>query len=356
MIVFLFLGSVLMVTGCTEQPELSANKVMNNTVENFECANDYSYSMVLTSPEYEEVNNITTNAFYESSGKGKLIIEKPSEGLMYVVVNDGNTIWTYNSEHNVATRNPESVSNIFQENPLTYYTLMEQIIENNEPELKGTETINGNKTYILEFVFESSIPEFPVDSAKFWINSEDWGPVKYELYKEGELVIGATFKNFRFDTGISNEEFEYQPPENARIVEQQRTAPQTVTLDDAKNSVNYELKIPSYVPDEFEFDHVQYVQDTSSVVIYYENDAMKSLLAVVQMSYESTQKPKVIGQENTTIGTTKGYYFESANSKHLKWSENNIEYTIMLNEPLERDNGIDKEEMIKIAESLEPVE
>lgn len=355
MIVFLLMGSILLVTGCTEQPELSANEVMNDTVDKYKSANDYSYSMVLTSPEYDEVNNVKTEAFYDSSGKGKLIIEKPSEDLIYVVVNDGNTIWTYNSEHNVATRNPESV-NIFQENPLTYYTLMEQIIENNEPELQGTETINGNKTYILEFVFESSIPEFPVDSAKYWINSENWSPVKYELYKDGELVISATFKNFRFNKGIPDEEFEYQPPENARIVEQQRTAPQTVTLDEAKNSIDYKLKIPSYVPDGFEFDHVQYESSASSVVIYYENDAMKSVLAVVQMSYESTQKPKVIGQENTTIGNTKGNYFESVNSKNFKWSENNIEYIIMLNAPLEREIGIDKEEMIKIAESLEPVE
>lgn len=356
MIVFLLMGSVLLITGCTEQPEPSAIEVVNNTIEKFESANDYSYSMVLYSSEYEVVNNVTTEVFYESSGKGKMIIEKSSEDLMYVVVNNGNNILTYDSEHGVVTRNPDPTSNVFQENPLTYYSLMERIIENNEPVLQGTEIIDGNKTYILEFVFESSIPDFPVDSTKLWINSDNWSPVKYELYKDEKIVISAAFKNFRFNTGIPDEKFEYQPPENAKVIEQQKSAPQTVALEEAKNSVDYELKMPSYVPEGFEFDHIQYTPGTSSVVIYYENDVIRSVLAVVQMPYESSQKPKVIGQENTTIGNTKGNYFESANSKHLKWNENNIEYTIMLNAPLERDNEIDKGVMIKIAESLDPVE
>ncbi|ADI73174.1 Outer membrane lipoprotein-sorting protein-like protein [Methanohalobium evestigatum Z-7303] len=350
------MGSVLLITGCTEQPEPSEKEVVNNTIEKFESANDYSYLIILNSSEYEEVNNVTIEMFYESSGKGKMIIEKSYEDLMYVVVNNGNNILTYDSEHDVVTRNPDPISNVFQENPLTYYSLMERIIENNKPVLQGTETINGNKTYILEFVFESSISDFPVDSTKLWINSDNWSPVKYELYKNEKIVISAAFKNFRFNTGISDKKFEYQPPKNAKVIEQQKSAPQTVTLEEVKNSVDYELKKPSYVPDEFEFDHVQYTPSTSSVVIYYENDVMRSVLAVVQMPYESSQKPEVAGQENTTIGTTKGNYFESTNSKHLKWSENNIEYTIMLNPPLERDNEIDKREMIKIAESLEPVE
>lgn len=78
MIVFLLMGSVLLITGCTEQPEPSAKEVANNTIEKFEYANDYSYSMVLNSSEYDEVNNVTTEAFYDSSGKGKMIMEKSS--------------------------------------------------------------------------------------------------------------------------------------------------------------------------------------------------------------------------------------------------------------------------------------
>lgn len=222
------------------------------------------------------------------------------------------------------------------------------MINNNTPELLGSETLNEKQTYTMQFMLDSQQSIIPISKTKTWIDKDTYLPVKSELYRNDTLIITALFRGFRINEGVPDSVFEYSPPEDAITIEPDDTLPQTINLEEAKNKVEFEVEVPSYLPEDYELDHIQYIPEDSSIVIYYENDRGRDVLVALQRPYtKPDEEPRIFGQENVTIGDNKGIY--SNRTTTLEWNNKSMEYLL-------QSGKLDKNELIKIAESMKPVQ
>ncbi|WP_198008159.1 DUF4367 domain-containing protein [Methanohalobium evestigatum] len=335
---------MLLVSGCTSQrSELTADQIKQTTIEKFETIDDYTYTMNITLPN-NSTNYIVSEVSYKEPGKEKMTLHRYPENTDFTAVNNGSTIWIYNSEDNIATRNPSGVTSLLELNPLNYRSFI-KLINNSSPELLGSETLNGKQSYIMQFKLNTQQSIIPLSKTKTWIGKENYLPVKSELYINDTLIITAFFRDFKINENVSDSVFEYTPPENAIIMEPDNTLPQTINLDEAKSKVDFNIKIPTYLPKNYEMDYIQYVPEDSSVVIYYENDRYRDILVVLQRPYMKPEKePRIFGQENVTIGDDEGIY--SNRTRTLEWNNKSVEYIL-------QSEKLDKDELIKIAESME---
>lgn len=159
--VLLVLISALLVLGCTSQTELTAEQIKQKTIEKFETADNYVYTMNITSPN-DGINYMISEVSYKQPGKEKLTLQQFPENTEFIAVNNGNTIWIYNSEDNIATRNPSGVTSLLELNPLNYRSFI-KLINHSSPELLGSETLNEKQTYIRQFMLDSQQIIIPVN-------------------------------------------------------------------------------------------------------------------------------------------------------------------------------------------------
>jgi hypothetical protein len=97
---------------------------------------------------------------------------------------------------------------------------------------------------------------------------ENFLPVKSELYENNNLIIQASFKNYRLNKGIPDNVFEFSPPNGSIILDPDKNQPQILKLEKAKDKVDFAVKAPTYLPENYERDIVQYIPDSSSILTY----------------------------------------------------------------------------------------
>lgn len=133
--------------GCISQTELTSEQIKQNTIQKFETAKNYTYTMNITS-HADEGSYVISEITYKQPNKEKLTLQRYPEKTGLITTNNGTTIWIYNSEDNTAVKNPAALTSLLELNPL-YYKSFIQLIKNNSPEKLGSENLNKKRAYIM---------------------------------------------------------------------------------------------------------------------------------------------------------------------------------------------------------------
>ncbi|MBW6517083.1 MAG: DUF4367 domain-containing protein [ANME-2 cluster archaeon] len=335
----------ILVTGCVDD-NLTAEQIADKMQEKQDSIEDYSYTMYMTMSFNGQEQVMEAYTMFKKPNKYKSIQKQPAETAGTVMVSDGSTMWIYSPQQNtVMTMELPEISG---QNELDYQQLVEMMLNESDFSLKGVEKFDGRTAYVIKMASKDGNDMDLFGNMEMWIDKETWMPLKMEMKDaDGNPALSAEYRNFQINTGIPDEEFRFEIPEGAKIqTMDEMVLPQRMTLEEAQEQATFEILVPSYLPDGYEFDNAIIMDGMSEVVsLTYRNG--DEFLGISEVVYEGgMQESSIMGNsESVMIHGVEGKLITIfGESKMLQWNINDIQITLSA--------SLDKEELIMIAESM----
>ena len=234
-ILFLQILFIILTAGCTDISEdvISAEEIANKFIEKQENIQDYSATATITTTQPGDT--FTVKIMFKKPNKYKIEYLEPSQNLGEgIAVTDGSTgVWNYHPEAKSAdhfnespslnSRNMDTNSYFYGRD---YYIIAKNFIEKSNISYIGIETFGEHNTYVIE-----AIPEEPLNTIynmgmisehkiRIWIDTESWIIQKMVSYdEENNSLTKIESINTKFNIGIPDAEFIFEPPEGVEIHE-----------------------------------------------------------------------------------------------------------------------------------------
>jgi outer membrane lipoprotein-sorting protein len=316
---FALLILVLPLLGCTQ---LTAEEIAKEMQKRYESIKDMSGEIVVVT-NYGGKEEVYKAKFWMKGNK-----HRGDDGKTLTVSN-GSVVWIYDREKNELVR-----MNFSGEKPqFDYGRIIEELLKSYNIKLLGEEKIDDRECYVIE-----AEPKAGGAKMKMWVDKEYWYPLKTEMTIE-DIKTTVEYRNVSFNSGLSDDLFEFTPPENAKIVEKTFEMPEKLTIEEAQQRVNFTIVKLSYTAG-FEFDYAM-VFGKMAQLYYKKGDDVMVISERIGESGESKPFPNA---EKVKIGNTEGEITEIVGTRMLKFSKNNLEITIA--------GKLSEDEIVKIAESM----
>ncbi|AGK62016.1 Outer membrane lipoprotein-sorting protein [Archaeoglobus sulfaticallidus PM70-1] len=323
MLVLLALLSTVLLAGCTQ---MSAEEMARNIEEKYNAVKDFKGILRVT-----------------AEGKsGKMVMEyeyvfkKPNKVRMHnkemgtLIVSNGEKMWIYDEK-----KNEVFVMDVGQYNQVNpdYGELVKDMLKRYDVKILGSEKVSGRDCYVVQLT--------PKDNesieAKMWVDKEYWYPLKIE-HSIGGIKSTVEYINVEFNTGVSDDEFQFTPPEGAKIkTEEDLGIKKFNSVEEAQKHVDFRILKPAYTAG-YELKEVSLMFNSVSLM-YAKKDKM---LMITEAKGE--ELPKMQNAENVKVEDSEGLYAEIYGSSMLMFKKGDVVVTMT--------GMISKEELIKIAESM----
>ncbi|ADC64510.1 conserved hypothetical protein [Ferroglobus placidus DSM 10642] len=321
--IFVILATLVFVSACTQ---MSAEEIAKKLEEKYDSVNDFkgkiSYTMI------GESGNITMEYEYVFKKPNKIWMRNEKAGTL--IVSNGEKMWIYDEK-----KNEVFVMNVSKMpvNP-DYGKLVKEMLEMYEVKLLGVERVAERECYVIELKSKEMN-----QSAKMWVDKEFWYPLRIESESYGIKII-TEYKNVEFNTGVSDELFEFKIPEGAKVkTEEDFGIRKFESVEEAEKHVNFTLFKPEYTAG-YELKEVKVIGEMISIV--YEKEGR--ILTITESPGD--ELPKLSNSEKVKIGDEEGVYAEIFGNGMLAFKKDGVMISIS--------GQLEKEELIKIAESMKP--
>ena len=123
--------------------------------------------------------------------------------------------------------------------------------------------------------------------------------------------------------------------------------PESITLEEAQEEATFDILVPSYLPDGYEFDHAMVIRGfVETVSLTYKNGDERLGISETVLEDEPQALPIMDSAEVVSINGVEGKLVTIYDdNKMLQWKIGNIQLTLS--------GSLDKEELIGIAESMQ---
>lgn len=349
---------VLFVSGCTE--ELSAEKIAEQMQEKEDNIQDYSYTMQMTSYFGEETRESEVRILQKKPNKSKTVSIKPEEEAGAIVVSDGEFIWTYDPKTNFVMK--MELPDPLDTWEMDYVGIIGELLNETEVSLLGVEKIDGRPAYLLETSPKEEKKEEKertrlIDGTKLWVDKETWIPLRYEMYdSNGDMVMELEIRDLKINTDIPDSEFVFEIPEGATVKTVDMSSfeiPGEMTLEEARESAGFEILIPEYLPEGYEFNHAtaynnsEFVPDgqaTETVILRYMKEEESIAISEIICEGQAPEAAIMNTAEDIVINGRNGKYLSLGDMNILEWKIRDINLSLT--------SSLEKDEMLKIAESI----
>ena len=214
LLMLLLISSAMFVAGCIDK-ELSAEQIAEKMQQKYDSIEDYSYTMYITMELGDQKMIMESDMMHKKPNKFKIFQKQPAETAGSVTVSDGETMWTYNSQQNTVVI--IELSEIPEQNEMDYLQLIEMML-NETSSLAGVENIDGRTAYAIDVAPKDESDLGMFGDVKVWVDKETWIPLKIDMKDaDGNLIYSAEYRNFQINTGISDDEFQFEMPEGAEV-------------------------------------------------------------------------------------------------------------------------------------------
>ncbi len=351
------IGLSIFISGCVDD-ELTAEQIAEKLQEKQANIEDYSATVHMTASADGQVQEIEYEVVQKMPDKSRSVVVEPDEQAGIVTVCNGENVWVYDPANDaVITDSPESTDTSAVDYTgipaIDYTSFISGMLNESHVSIGGLERIDDRDAYIISMVQkDNSSKGGPVIDGKMWIDKETWMPVKIEMARDDGYQVIVEYQNFKVNTGISDEEFEFEIPEGANVFDLRRR-PVKMTFEEAQDISEFEMLVPSYIPEGYEPDNVQFSNDSlvtgrkESFTLIYSSEEHN--IAISEYFYEegkdSSSLPMKEGEKVFVNGAEANLYAMDGDNKWLEWKTEYV--TIHIRGPL------DTEEIIKIAESMD---
>lgn len=343
-IILLAVIVIALISGCTSN--LSAEQIAQQMKAKQDSIKDYSATMLVTS-SFGGKNEMTkAKIINKMPGKSRFEYLEPAEMAGQIMVNDGKTIWSYDPKKNEVTKMdiPEININLSEQD---YLQSIQELLNQTDISYQGTDNYEGRTVYLINAVPKQDGMMMGMHFG-MWVDSENWMPLKIETFdKNNTLLTSIEYRDIKFNTGIPDSEFEFKIPEGAIVTTREMPAPpKTITLEEAKQEVNFSVILPSYLPEGYVFESATvFKYDKMEIVSLTFQKGSQMLQLSENVKDDTNQAPDFGDVEKVSINGAEGKMMSVfGENKMLTWNVGNLD--LMLSGPLS------KEEMIKIAGSI----
>jgi len=347
LLMLLLISSSLFVAGCIDG-ELSAEQIAEKMQTKQDSIEDYSYTMYMTMEFGDQTMETEAEMMYKKPNMIKTVQTQPAETAGSITVSDGETMWLYDAQQNTVMI--MELPDMPEQNEQDYLQLIGMMMNESDFSLAGVEKVDGRTTYVIDMSPKDESDDFGMfGDIKVWVDKETWMPLKIEMKDaDGNPMYSVEYRNFQINTGISDDEFQFEIPEGAEVkTMDEMMLPQVMTLEEAGEEATFDILTPSYLPDGYEFKNAMVIQGfVETVSLSYKNgdDRLKISETVFE---DEAQTPLIMDSaENVSINDAEGKLVTIYDDyKMLQWEIGNIQLTIS--------GTLDKEELIQIAESIQ---
>ena len=317
------------------------------------------------SPEEKVSATVEIWGVHAEDGPGSFRMEvletDREEAVGAVIVSDGDTVWAYSPAKNtVFMGTAEEAKAVMEEkqpmreefnmdefaHPETAEEAVDKLLEYFEISRTGTETIGNAITYQLEL---KPIPEqMPAEYTavggllNLWIDQSRSVPLAFS-YTGGAIgEVSITTQELEINQGVDETLFTFEIPNGAEVVGFADMKPESLSLDEAAASAEFELLTPDAVPAGATLVDVLNVKGML-VQQYTLTDG--GSFSIAQGKTNEEMKPSTEEQTVEVRGVAGSLFVSEENDKVLlTWSEGEVSFYIAGN--------LTAEQALTIAESL----
>ncbi|AKB86116.1 outer membrane lipoprotein-sorting protein [Methanococcoides methylutens] len=351
--VFLMLFSAFLSAGCVDD-QVSAEEIAEQMQQKNDLIEDSSFTMYMTMSLMGE-ETVMEQDMIQKKEKSRTVIRQPAEQAGMVSVYNGETMWTYDPHQNTVVI--MGVPHIDME--MDYTGMISQFLNESDISFSGIEKIDGRNSFIMVLEPKEECPSDAIftGNLKIWVDEETWMPLKYDMYdNEGNVIVSVEVRDLQVNTGVSDDVFEFEIPEGAEVSTldmNEFVLPEEMTLEEAQENADFDILIPAYVPEGYEFDHAL-VFDNSGfatdnqvmqrVTLVYIN--ADSNLFIEEVFYEpgSPGQAEFRVSESVDVNGSPGKLAELFGDYLLQWEVDDIDLTIS--------GPLDSDEILEVAESM----
>ena len=284
-----------------------------------------------------------------------------AEAVGGVIVSDGETVWAYSPAKNtVFTGTAEEAKAAMEEkqpmqekfsmdefeHPETAEEAVDKLLEYFDVSRAGTEQIANTSAYQLEF---KPIPEqMPAEYTavggllNLWVDQTRSVPLagSYTGGTIGEVHVTAL--ELEINQGVDEALFTFEIPDGAEVIRFVDMKPESLSLDEAADSVDFAFLTPDVFPDGATLVDVLNIK---GMIVQQYTLTDGGSFSVAQGQVEDANKPSTEEQTVEVRGVAGSLFVSEENDKVLlTWSEGEVSFVIAGN--------LTAEQAIDIAESL----
>ncbi|MGP8329517.1 MAG: outer membrane lipoprotein-sorting protein [Methanosarcinaceae archaeon] len=347
-LMLLLVSSSLFVAGCIDE-NLTAEQIAEKMQQKQDNIEDYSFTMHMTMNFGDQEMLMEADMMYKKPNKMKTVLKQPAETAGSVTVSDGETMWIYDPHQNTVMI--MDVSDIPEQNELDYLNLVEMMLNESDFSLEGVENFDGRATYVIDMSPKNKSDLGIFENMKVWVDKETWMPLKMDMKDaDGNPMYSVEYRNFRINTGISDNEFQFEIPEGAEVQTinmDELLTPQVMTLEETMEKATFDILVPSYLPEGYEFENAMVIDGFSETVsLNYKNGDLRLGITEIVFEDEPQVSPIMANAEVVSINDVEGKFASVfSDNKMLQWEIGNIQLTLS--------GSMDRDEMIHIAEEMQ---
>jgi outer membrane lipoprotein-sorting protein len=367
---WIIIGSVILLSAVLSGFVLlqnSAEDILTQTLETMKTIKDVHAVIELNVDSIERSANATIESWvrHTENGPGAFRIEvletSEEKATDALAVSDGETLWVYapsmgqvfvgsadDAKAMLAEKEHEMGS--FEggdfEHPENTEEVVQKLLEYFTAEKAGTEIVADSAAYALKL---QPIPEqMPAEYAAvggfitLWIDKEQSVPLGFEYAGGNFGEISATVLEIDINTGLEDALFTFEISDNVEVVPFADLAPQSITMDEAADSIEFEILTPGELPQGAT--HVDILEVRGTVVLRYTLPEGGSFSVVQGSSDEAPEQPTE-GQPLDVRGVSGTLFVDDDGSQVLlTWREAGLFYYIA--------GDLSADQALVVAESL----
>lgn len=276
-----------------------------------------------------------------------------------LVVSDGDQFWIYNPAKNtVITGSAADMKKQAPTSPAGATQMLQDVIQQGldavDLEVLGEEQVAGKNTWKVKVTPKpetaANLKLAGVVEGTMWVDEELAMPLKLSLdasdFGSGNVAVQSIEVNAGVDPGL----FSYTPPADAKIVQAAdlvaQMAPKAATLDEARSSVSFTLREPTYLPAGLALVEVRVVGTDTVIMNYNGESASMSLVQSNGSAGDDREPPAGSNIEQVTVRGQPGTLITGADGQGtlLTWEEAGVKTVIA--------GTISGDEALKVAEGL----
>ncbi|MBD1224069.1 LolA family protein [Virgibacillus halodenitrificans] len=349
-------GALILSSGCsTETSSYSPEQMINNALEEEENPNYYGESLMEIYDNGEMIEKMRMKEWRSKDGKIRIETTDESEKDKVIVVNDGQTITTYDKKEKQATIiDDKEIIEFNQPSPKEQANaILEMIQETHEITSEGDEKIAGRNTFHL--VAKPKEKSSLLGKQELWIDKENWMVLK--MYStSGNQTSKAIYTKIDVGATIPEKKFALHLAEDVEIKNlNELNKMKTVTLQQAREGLDTPFL---YFPEEngmeistIEQDDLTGLVERTEININYNKEDVPFLtLSVFESPKEEDETYTLPEEESVTVRNHEGSFIDMEGFRNLVWQEEGLTYSILIIDP-----SIPLEKLLQATEKMQIV-
>lgn len=341
----LFSVMTLILGGCSQNMEVSAEEIIQNAIELEKDVNTYQGISEMKMFEGEELSEHIILEEYVEGKKRKVVTRDQLLDQESVALNDGETMLMYDKANNQATEmDMTELADFANISPKEQFkNIIEIMNDTHSYEVVGEEKVLDYDTYHIQMKANETDNLF--GDMELWVDQKTWFIVKV-VSEVGDARTEFAYTELDFSPKFAEDTFTLDIPDDVEIANLEESfAPDTVTLEEAEEALGQAFLV--FPEDEFLLSSMQ-MYNFSSELDRYELELMyssKEGIPLFSLSVFPTPDDMVVEEADLEIRGNAAEYEELINS--ILWDEDGLRYSIIIANP-----DVEQEEVVKWTENM----